>query len=60
MENDKGRSIRLGYGTQSQKMDTRYVKLRNLLLDYMSVKVKACAMAYWLDLAAYIILMNIG
>ena len=38
-----------------QKMDTRYV--RNLLLDYMSVKAKACVMAYLLDLAAHIIML---
>jgi len=53
MENDKGRRIRLGYPI-TQKMDTRYVKLRNLLLDYMSVKAKACVMACLLDLAAHI------
>ena len=51
----KSRRIRLGH--PSQKMDTRYVKLRNLLLDYMSVKAKACVMAYLLDLAAHIIML---
>ena len=56
MENDKGRRIRLGIPNHT-KMDTRYVKLRNLLLDYMSVKAKACVMAYLLDLAAHIIML---